>query len=111
MGPLQLNLETRQVSVNGAVIALTAKEYAVLELLMIRRGGVLPKQSLLVHLYGKAGNSKSKMVDIFICKIRKKLTQAGLPNVIGTAWGQGYVLCDPTQRGFDTQFSTDERQR
>ena len=91
---------------NGAVpLALTRKEYSVLELLMLRRGGVLEKEAFLEHLYGQARSSKSKMIDIFICKLRKKLAAAGLPNVIGTAWGKGYVLCDPEQQGNGTPSS------
>ena len=95
LGPLRLNLSTRHVTVSGQPLILTRKEYAMLELLMRRRGGVLEKQALLEHLYGETSESKSKMIDIFICKLRKKLATAGLPNVIGTAWGKGYILCDP----------------
>ena len=111
LGPLRLNLSTNHVTVNGAPLALTRKEYSVLELLMLRRGGVLEKDALLEHLYGRASGSKSKMIDIFICKLRKKLTAVGLPNVIGTAWGRGYVLCDPDQHDNGSLFSTGERLR
>ena len=111
LGPLRLNLSTGHVTVNGTALALTRKEYSVLELLMLRRGGVLEKEAFLEHLYGRASGSKSKMIDIFVCKLRKKLAAVGLPNVIGTAWGKGYVLCDPEQHDNGTPFSTGDRLR
>ena len=111
LGPLRLNLGTRHVTVNGSPLALTAKEYSVLELLMLRRGGVLEKEALLEHLYGRAASSKSKMIDIFICKLRKKLAVVGLPKVIGTAWGKGYILCDPDQPRNGTLFGTADHLR
>ncbi len=111
LGPLRLNLGTRDVTVNGSPLVLTGKEYSVLELLMLRRGGVLEKAALLEHLYGRIPNSKSKMIDIFVCKLRKKLANAGLDNVIGTAWGKGYVLCDPGADGNGTLFSIGDRPR
>ena len=111
LGPLRLNLSTSHVTVNGAPLVLTRKEYAVLELLMLRRGSVLEKEALLAHLYGRASGSKTKMIDIFVCKLRRKLAMAGLPNVIGTAWGKGYVLCDPDQHANGTPFSTGDRLR
>jgi two-component system cell cycle response regulator CtrA len=96
VGPLTLNLGSREVMVEGANVHLTGKEYAVLELLTLRKGIVLTKEAFLNHLYGGMDEPEVKIIDVFICKLRKKLAQAGAPDLIGTVWGRGYVLRDPT---------------
>ena len=72
---------------------LTGKEYAILELLVLRKGMVLTKEAFLNHLYGGMDEPEMKIIDVFICKLRKKLAQAGAGNLIGTVWGRG--LHDP----------------
>jgi two-component system cell cycle response regulator CtrA len=99
VGPLTLNLGSREVSVAGAPVHLTGKEYAILELLTLRKGLVLTKEAFLNHLYGGMDEPEVKIIDVFICKLRKKLAQAGADNLIGTVWGRGYVLRDPQQAG------------
>jgi two-component system cell cycle response regulator CtrA len=84
------------VLVEGRNVHLTGKEYAVLELLTLRKGVVLTKEAFLNHLYGGMDEPEVKIIDVFICKLRKKLAQAGAADVIGTVWGRGYVLRDPT---------------
>ncbi len=96
VGPLTLNLGSREVSVEGRNVHLTGKEYAVLELLTLRKGVVLTKEAFLNHLYGGMDEPEVKIIDVFICKLRKKLAQAGAGDLIGTVWGRGYVLRDPT---------------
>jgi two-component system cell cycle response regulator CtrA len=95
VGPLTLNLGSREVSVEGRNVHLTGKEYAVLELLTLRKGVVLTKEAFLNHLYGGMDEPEVKIIDVFICKLRKKLAQAGAGDLIGTVWGRGYVLRDP----------------
>src|SRR4051812_28178796 len=95
VGPLTLNLGSREVSVAGAPVHLTGKEYAILELLTLRKGLVLTKEAFLNHLYGGMDEPEVKIIDVFICKLRKKLAQAGADNLIGTVWGRGYVLREP----------------
>ncbi len=95
VGPLTLNLGSREVSVEGRSVHLTGKEYAVLELLTLRKGVVLTKEAFLNHLYGGMDEPEVKIIDVFICKLRKKLAQAGAGDLIGTVWGRGYVLRDP----------------
>jgi two-component system cell cycle response regulator CtrA len=73
---------------------LTAKEFAILELLILRRGTTLSKESLLSHLYGELDEPESKIIDVFICKLRRKLALAGAPDFIGTVWGLGYTVRD-----------------
>jgi two-component system cell cycle response regulator CtrA len=96
IGPLQLNLDSREVTVSGRPVHLTGKEYAILELLVLRKGMVLTKETFLNHLYGGMDEPEMKIIDVFICKLRKKLAQAGVDNLIGTVWGRGYMLREPS---------------
>jgi len=74
----------------------TGKEYAMLELLSLRKGTTLTKEMFLNHLYGGMDEPELKIIDVFICKLRKKLAHAcGGENYIETVWGRGYVLRDP----------------
>ena len=94
LGSLHLNLDTREVTVAGRPVHLTGKEYAILELLVLRKGMVLTKEAFLNHLYGGMDEPEMKIIDVFICKLRKKLAEAGAPNLIGTVWGRGYMVRD-----------------
>jgi two-component system, cell cycle response regulator CtrA len=97
-GKLSVNLDTKTVEVGGEVIHLTGKEYQMLELLSLRKGTTLSKEMFLNHLYGDENEPEVKIVDVFICKLRKKLTAAadGI-DYIETVWGRGYALRDPNQ--------------
>lgn len=92
MGAILLDLAARQLSVQGVPVHLTGKEYSILELLLLRRGTALSKENILDHLYGGMDEPDSKIIDVFICKLRKKLQQAGANNIIGTVWGRGYMI-------------------
>ncbi|HTW27146.1 MAG TPA: response regulator transcription factor [Acetobacteraceae bacterium] len=98
IGALALNLDSREVTVEGRPVHLTGKEYAILELLVLRKGMVLTKEAFLNHLYGGLDEPEMKIIDVFICKLRKKLAQAGADNVIGTVWGRGYMIREPAER-------------
>jgi len=96
-GMLAVNLDTRVVSVNEKPVHLTGKEYGILELLSRRKGTTLTKEMFLDHLYGGMDEPEIKIIDVFVCKLRKKLAQAtGGSHYIETVWGRGYVLRDPT---------------
>jgi two-component system cell cycle response regulator CtrA len=95
IGSLHLNLDSREVLADGQMVHLTGKEYAILELLVLRKGMVLTKEAFLNHLYGGIDEPEMKIIDVFICKLRKKLAQAGAGNLIGTVWGRGYMMRDP----------------
>jgi two-component system cell cycle response regulator CtrA len=99
IGSLQLNLDSREVLVAGHQVHLTGKEYAILELLVLRKGMVLTKEAFLNHLYGGMDEPEMKIIDVFICKLRKKLAQAGADALIGTVWGRGYMLREPSSDG------------
>ncbi|HVI88004.1 MAG TPA: response regulator transcription factor [Dongiaceae bacterium] len=95
-GKLMVNLDTRTVEVEGQPLHLTGKEYGILELLSLRKGTTLTKEMFLNHLYGGMDEPELKIIDVFVCKLRKKLTVAtGGENYIETVWGRGYVLRDP----------------
>jgi len=94
-GTVTLNLDNREVFVDGRSLRLTRKEYAILELLMLRKGVVLTKDAFLNHLYGGMDGPETKTIDVFICKLRKKLAVAGAATLILTCWGIGYTLCVP----------------
>lgn len=90
-----INLDTRSVEVAGNIVHLTNKEYAILELLAMRKGTVLTKEMFLNHLYGGMDEPEIKIIDVFVCKLRKKLADAsGGTNYIETVWGRGYMLKD-----------------
>jgi two-component system cell cycle response regulator CtrA len=92
-GDLVVNLDTKTVEVNGVRLHLTGKEYQMLELLALRKGTTLTKEMFLNHLYGGMDEPEIKIIDVFICKLRKKLSLAcGGENYIETVWGRGYVL-------------------
>jgi two-component system cell cycle response regulator CtrA len=95
---LVVNLDTKTVEVNGARVHMTAKEYQMLELLALRKGTTLTKESFLNHLYGGMNEPEIKIVDVFICKLRKKLANAsGGKDYIETVWGRGYVIREPSE--------------
>jgi two-component system cell cycle response regulator CtrA len=95
-GKLAVNLDSRAVEVEGQRLHLTGKEYAMLELLSLRKGTTLTKEMFLNHLYGGMDEPELKIIDVFICKLRKKLANAtGGEHYIETVWGRGYVLRDP----------------
>jgi len=98
-GKFTVNLDTRTVEVDGKPVHLTGKEYQMLELLSLRKGTTLTKEMFLNHLYGGMDEPELKIIDVFICKLRKKLSEAtGGENCIETVWGRGYVLRDPVAR-------------
>ena len=95
-GKLQLNMDARSVEADGRRLHVTGKEYSILELLSLRKGTTLTKEMFLDHLYGGMDEPELKIIDVFICKLRKKLAEAtGGEHYIETVWGRGYVLKDP----------------
>jgi len=94
-GEIAVNLDGKTVEVNGARVHLTGKEYQMLELLSLRKGTTLTKEMFLNHLYGGMDEPELKIIDVFICKLRKKLKAAARDHYIETVWGRGYVLRDP----------------
>ncbi|MCF8495282.1 MAG: response regulator transcription factor [Alphaproteobacteria bacterium] len=97
-GKVKVNLDSRTIEVSGKPLHLTGKEYSILELLSLRKGTTLTKEMFLNHLYGGMDEPEAKIIDVFICKLRKKLEDAsGGENYIETVWGRGYVLRDSAE--------------
>jgi two-component system cell cycle response regulator CtrA len=96
VGKVLVNLDAKTVDVGGRTVHLTGKEYQMLELLSLRKGSTLTKEMFLNHLYGGMDEPELKIIDVFICKLRKKLAEAtGGDSYIETVWGRGYVLREP----------------
>ena len=95
VGPISIDIKQRSVKVYGRELALTSKEYSILELLALKKGSVLPKEAFLSHIYGGLDEPELKIVDVFICKLRKKISDiTGGSSGIETVWGRVYVLRD-----------------
>jgi two-component system cell cycle response regulator CtrA len=106
VGNLTLDVSNQDVIANGTRVHLTTREFAILELLILRRNMIMTKEAILTQLYGGMDEPEIKIIDVFVCKIRSKLTKAGLPNVITTVWGRGYSVKDT---GRDTPAITPVR--
>jgi len=98
VGPIKLLLDSREVTISNRAVHLTGKEYSILELLMLRKSIVLTKEMFLNHLYGGMDEPEAKIIDVFICKLRKKLAGYGAEDLIVTVWGRGYMMRDPGAR-------------
>jgi two-component system cell cycle response regulator CtrA len=95
-GRLSVSLQNRTASIDGITLSLTGKEYAILELLSLRKGTTLTKEMFLNHLYGGMDEPELKIIDVFICKLRRKIADAlNDDSYIETVWGRGYVLKEP----------------
>lgn len=92
VGPILINLETKEVFNKQIPVHLTCKEYSILELLVLRRGMIITKQIFLSHLYGGMDEHEIKIIDVFICKLRKKLRLNKAFLIIETIWGRGYMI-------------------
>ena len=95
-GKLAVDLGARVVSVDDQPVQLASKEYAILELLTVQKDAIVTREMLLNHLYGGRDEPELKIIDVFVCKLRKKLAQAtGGDHYIETVWGRGYLLREP----------------
>jgi len=95
-GDLVVNLDAKTVQINGSPVHLTGKEYQMLEILSLRKGTTLTKEAFLNQLYGGMDEPEVKIIDVFICKLRRKLSDASYgKNYIETVWGRGYILREP----------------
>jgi two-component system, cell cycle response regulator CtrA len=95
LGPVELSLDRRELRIHGAQLHISRREFAVLELLFLKQGVILNKTAFLNHLYCGADEPDMKTIDVIICRLRKKLATAGVPTLIDTVWGCGYILRDP----------------
>lgn len=99
IGKISLDMEARSVEVEGKQLSLTSKEYSILELLMLRKGTAIKKETFLAHLYGGIDEPEIKIIDVFVCKLRKKIEEiTNGQNYIETLWGRGYILKNPDEK-------------
>jgi two-component system cell cycle response regulator CtrA len=97
-GDLVVNLDAKTVHINQVRVHLTVKEYRMLEFLSLRKGTTLTKEMFLNQLYGGMDEPEIKIIDVFMCKIRKKLANASNgKDYIETVWGRGYLLREPRE--------------
>lgn len=94
VGPLEIDMASREVRINDQPLAVTRKEYAILELMALRKGRVIPKQNFLDHLYSGLDGPETRVIDVFICNLRKKLDTWGFGKLIDTVRGHGYIMRD-----------------
>jgi two-component system cell cycle response regulator CtrA len=98
VGDLSVDLDRKAVEVGGDRVHLTGKEYQMIELLCLRKGSTLTKEMFLNQLYGGMDEPEIKIIDVFICKLRRKLANAsGGKDYIETIWGRGYILREPVE--------------
>lgn len=94
-GGMEINLNSKVVTIDGKVLNLTSKEYALFELLALRKGTTINKEQFLNHLYGGMDEPEMKIIDVFLCKIRRKIEKiTKTESYIQTVWGRGYILKD-----------------
>jgi len=104
VGKISLDMEHRNAEIDGKPFPITSKEYGILELLMLRKGTPIKKETFISHLYGGIDEPEIKIIDVFVCKLRKKIEDAtGGENYIETLWGRGYVIKDPTEAPISSQ--------
>ena len=99
VGGVILGVEHQDIVANGVRVYFTKKELAILQLLVLRRNMIMTKEVILSQLYGGMDEPEIKIIDVSICKIRSKLSKAGLPTVISTVWGRGYSVKDTGHEG------------
>jgi two-component system cell cycle response regulator CtrA len=104
-----MNLDSRTVEVDKAPVHLTSKEYGILELLVLRKGSLITKEMFLNHLYGGIDEPDLKIIDVFVCKLRKKLAKMnGGCNYIDTVWGRGYILKESESEAIELPVPEEE---
>ena len=98
IGDLTVNVDAKTVHIKQIRVDLTGKEYQMLELLSLRRGTTITKEMFLSQLYGGMDEPEIKIIDVFMCKIRRKLATASTgKDYIETVWGRGYRLREPEE--------------
>ena len=89
-GRMRLDTSSCTLHVAGAVVPLTAKEYAILEYLMVNRGQLVSRTQVLEHVWGFELEGGDNLVEVMLGRIRRKLDQAGAGNPVTTVRGAGY---------------------
>jgi two-component system OmpR family response regulator len=85
---VQIDTAARTVTKRGEVVELSAKEYALLELLALHRGRLVTRSMIYEHIYGEEDDTLSNVVDVYVSNLRRKLGS----ELIETRRGQGYII-------------------
>jgi len=94
-GPVELHMNSRLARVNGQDLRLSPTEFRVLQLLMLRKGALVTKTSLMDALYNDPDEPEIKSIDVLMHRLRKRLAAGGAAALISTVWGAGYIVRDP----------------
>ena len=95
IGDLEIDATGRTVHRAGREILLTPREFSLLEYLALRTGSVVTRMELCEHLYEFASDPDSNAVDVFVSRLRRKLSEPGEAPLIHTRRGHGYMLAEP----------------
>jgi DNA-binding response OmpR family regulator len=98
VGPLELDTRKRIASRSGKRLTLTAREYAVLEHLMLHADEVVARTDLLEHVWDSSLEPLSNVIDVCVQRVRRKIDLPGKPSLIVTRRGEGYVLTATPER-------------
>ncbi len=93
IGKVSVNIDTQTAYFSGKSVHLTAKEYKILELMVLRKGALITKEAFLNYIYGDMDEPEQKILQVFISKLRRKIFDAtGNRDYILTHWGRGYSI-------------------
>lgn len=92
VGPLRLDTRGRHVSRDGQAVALTTREYALLEFLARRVGQVVGRAEISEHVWDESYDPMSNVIDVYVQRLRRKLDAPGRDSLISTRRGEGYIL-------------------
>jgi len=96
IGDLEIDMAAQTVVFAGRRLRITGKEFALLELLALRRGAVVSRETIMDHLYGGPEEPVAKIIDIHVCRIRRKLAEVAPGEMpLRTVWGRGFLLSAP----------------
>lgn len=98
IGDMVIDFDKHITKIGDITVNLTSKEQELLEFMALKKNSAINKESFLEHLYNGLDEPDLRVIDVFICKMRKKLNLiSGGKNYIDTIWGRGYILQDPEE--------------
>lgn len=98
-GAVTYNAKLDEFTAHGQEIRFSPKRHEVLKLLFLRKGRIVTSDAIMDHLYGWEDPPQERIVDVFVCLIRKQMREAGVdPSFIETVWGRGYLVRSATSK-------------
>ena len=92
VGPLTIDSRTRELFVDDQPITLTAREFALIEYLSLRRGDVVSRRDIAQHVWDDSHDPLSNVIDVYVQRLRRKIDPPGQPSLIRAHRGEGYQL-------------------